>query len=132
MATGLKTGVQIESLYNSSFGGPFPYEDCRRLAKCLKKPGGDLIGDLDWYFGMVAGYSSSATTLGERSPKELKDAKRLLSKDFYQYFPAQEVYRNIIEKERVPDLYRRMQVVEELRIGLLELLAGGAGLTNPK
>jgi hypothetical protein len=128
----MKTGEQIESLFNSSFGGPFPYEDCYRLADYLKRPSGDLIGDLDWYFGTVAGYSSSAATLGDRLPEELKNAERLLSKDFFQHFPAHEVYRNLIERERVPDLYRHMQVVEELRISLLQLLPGAPPLTQHK
>jgi hypothetical protein len=115
-------GERIEELYAISFRGPFPYNDCFWLASHLKKPSSELIPELDWYFATVAGYASSASRLAERAPEELQAAEKLLSKDFFDYFPDLEVYRPLIEAEHTPRLNERMKIVEEMRLGLLLLL----------
>jgi hypothetical protein len=117
-------GSQIEELYASSFRGPFPYDDCLWLANHLERPSSELIPDLDWYFGSVAGYASSATRLGKRAPEELQAAERLLSKDLFHHFPDLEVYRPFIDPEHTPRLDAQMKIVEEMRRGLLLLLRG--------
>ena len=81
-----------------------------------------MIPALDWYFGTVAGYGSSASRLSERSREELRVAARLLSKDFFQHFPELAAYGSAIDREHTPRLYERMNTAEEMRIGLLELL----------
>ena len=118
----MKVGEQIEALYKSSFEGPFPYKDCRWLANELQKPNEGLIPDLDLFFGDIAGYSSRATRLGRRSCEELTRAQEILSKDLYQRFPNLEVYRCIIDSEHTPELHRRMEVAEKLRLALLQLM----------
>lgn len=115
-------GTRIERLHASSFKGPFPYDDCRWLADNAHRPDSDLIPALDWYFGTVAGYGSSASRLSKRSPEELRDAERLLSKDFFHHFPDLAAYRSFIDKEHTPRLHERMCIVEEMRTGLLQLL----------
>ena len=122
---------QIEALFEKSFRGPFPYEECRTIAQLLGKSTDDLIPELDWYFDNIAGYSSSASRLRNRSPDELRDAERILSKDFFQYFPEQEAYRSLIDPVRTPRLHEQLMASEELRVRLLGLLreysAGGPG-----
>jgi hypothetical protein len=115
-------GTQIEELYASSFRGPFPYDDCRWLADNAQRDSSDLIPALDWYFATVAGYGSSASRLSKRSREELRTAERLLSGDFFHHFPDLTVYRSFIDREHTPRLYERMTTVEEMRMGLLQLL----------
>ena len=113
---------KIETLYLSSFRGPFPYDDCRWLAERVHVKESVLIPDLDWFFGTVAGYASSASRLTHRTPKDLRDAKQLMSKGFYDYFPKYAEYRDLICTENTPALYDRMRIAEELRVQLLQLL----------
>lgn len=123
---------RIEALYEASFDGPFPYEDCREIAKLLGRSTEDLIPELDWYFSNIAGYSSSATRLRNRSPEELRDAARILSKDFFQYFPEEEAYRGLIDPVQTPRLHKRLIASEELRVRLLELLREYSSVPSPK
>lgn len=117
------TGKQIEDLYNSQFLGPFPYEDCKRLAAAAKTPTGDLIPELDMYFSNIAGYSSSASRLMTRPESDLKRAKNSLASDLFETYPPLEHCRGFITSERTPGLYQKMQVAEELRLALMKLLA---------
>ena len=128
----MRKGEQIEALYASSFRGPFPYDDCLWLADCIGKPSSDLIPELDWYFSSIAGYSSSASRLANRTPEELRAAERFLTKDFFLYFPDLNCYRHLIDKENTPRLYQRLIIAEQMRQGLLVLLseAGGPGPKN--
>ena len=118
----MKTGEQIEALYNSAFEGEFPYEDCRAISRLMGRDSGDLIPELDWYFDNISGYSSSASRLLDRSPEELGHAVRVLSKDFFQYFPEEEAYRILIDPAHAPRLHKQMRASEELRVQLLGLL----------
>src|ERR1700735_2352342 len=102
---------QIEALYKSSFAGPFPYQDCFWVAGQAKVDTADLIPELDWYFGTVAGYASSATRLGARPAEELMKAEKILSKEFFECFPQLECCLPFISSEETPDLHRRLQVV---------------------
>lgn len=119
----MKKGEQIEELYKSSFGGPFPYDDCRWLANRINKPSGDIIPELDWFLGYIAGYSSSASRLANRTLEELQSAERFLAKDFFHHFPDLEPYQCLIDKENTPRLYKFLTVSEQLRLGLLMLLS---------
>jgi hypothetical protein len=120
----MSLGEQIEAVYARDFGGPFPYQDCYLLADLLGISGGDLIPELDYYFGNIAGYGSSASRLQNRSSDELKRARKTLSKDFYQYHPALEPCRHLIDPVRTPLLFRYMHASEEMRLQLLLLLEG--------
>ena len=118
----MSTAEQIERLYETSFNGPFPYQDCRQLCELLPASQESLIPALDWYFGVVAGCGSRASRLNSRPASELKAAEQLLSKGFFEYFPEFENYRPLIDEERTPDLHRRLVSVEKLRLGLLDLV----------
>jgi len=118
----MSTAEQIEELYTTSFNGPFPYQDCFQLLKERNESRESLIPELDWYFATVAGYSHSATRLNAKSAAELEKAEKLLSKSFFEYFPELEPYRPLIDEKRTPNLHGRLQVVEKLRLGLLDLV----------
>jgi hypothetical protein len=120
----LNAGEQIEMLYRSEFGGGFPYHDCYLLADSMGLPREDLIPELDLYFSQIAGYVSSASRLGSRSPAEIEKALQVLGKDFFQVFPHLQFLQDRINEEETPDLFRRMRAVEEMRSRLLHLLAG--------
>jgi hypothetical protein len=115
---------QIESLYKSGFGGPFPYKDCFLVSDRCGVARGELIPELDLFFGDIAGYASSATTLDQRPSQELLKARSWLSRgDFFERYPRLAVCRDSIAAEEMPDLWRHMKVAEELRTSLLHLLS---------
>ena len=118
----MMTGAQLEEIYASRLKGPFPYEDCRWLAAHENQPAEDLIPELDMYFSNVAGYSSSASRLGERSRNALRTARETLAKDFFETYPALERYKSLITPGNTPKLYEQMRVTEQLRLGLLDVL----------
>jgi hypothetical protein len=118
----MNAAEQIETLYATSFTGSFPYADCYRLSEELPASQESLIPALDWYFGAVAGYSSSASGLHARPAAALQAAETVLSKSFFERFPELESYKPLIDEERTPDLHQRLQVVEKLRLGLLDLV----------
>jgi len=114
---------EIEAVFESSLREPFPCEDCHRLCDAAQMSPGDLIPSLDWYFSMLAGYSSSATRLVNRTPEELATARELLSKDFFQHFPELEHCRLSINSQNTPVLEKDMRSNELARLALLDLLA---------
>jgi hypothetical protein len=77
---------------------------------------------LDWYFGTIAGYGSSASRLRTRSHEELRRAVELLSKDLFGHFPDLRDYRHQIDEEHTPRLYERLKAFEEIRVILLDEL----------
>jgi hypothetical protein len=116
-------GTEIQDLYKTSFMDKFPYDDCYQLAKKTQQPSADLIPELDFYFSTIAGYSSSATRLQNRSLQELEKAKNVLSKTFFDAYPGLHQYASLITATETPRLYHAMQVAEKLRTSLLDLLA---------
>jgi len=112
---------QIEALYRASFGGPFPYQDCRHVADLVTTPVEDFIPCLDVYFGDIAGLSSSASRLPHLSREKLLEMEGYVSKSFFERYPDLEPYRPYINSENAPKLHRRMEVAEELRSLLLRL-----------
>ncbi len=117
------TGTEIEELYRSHLGkGPFPYKDCYALQKRKDIPTSDFIPELDYYFGNIAGYSSWASRLIDKSIEERQKAKKILEKNFYEYFPDLARLENMITKDQTPKLFELMQQTEIARLALLELL----------
>jgi len=115
---------QIDSLYQSDFGGPFPYKDCFLISDRCGVETAELIPELDLFFSYIAGWSSSAARLDRRPAQELLKARSWLSKGgFFERRPHLAVCRDSITPEETPDLWRHMHVAEELRISLLHLLS---------
>jgi hypothetical protein len=117
-------GQQVESLYQSRFRWPFPYRDCRLVARQCGVDTADLIPELDTFFAEIAGFSSSATKLSQRPVESLRRAQFWMSRDFFERHPSLAVCRDHIDEEHTPDLWRQMRVAEELRCSLLRLLDG--------
>jgi hypothetical protein len=119
----MMTGTEIEELYHSYFDeGPFPYEDCFALAKRKDIPSSDFIPELDWYIFNIAGYSSWASKLVNRPIEERQKAKKLLEKNFYEYFPDLARLESMITQDQTPTLFELMKQTEIARLALLELL----------
>jgi hypothetical protein len=119
---GLMTGIQLEEIYVTHFRGSFPYADCRWLASHEGQPVEDLIPELDMYFSNIAGYSSSASRLGERPASVLRKARKTLALNFFETYPSCERYSGLITSEKTPKLYEQMRIAEQLRLELLEIL----------
>lgn len=112
---------QIEALNRASFGGPFPYQDCRHLTHQVKTPDDEFVPCLDLYFGDIEGLSSSPSRLWHLSRERLLEMERLVSRSFFERYPHLEPYRPYISSENTPELQRYMVVAEELRALLLRL-----------
>lgn len=117
-------GTDIQNLYKTSFMDNFPHDDCYRLVQKTQRPGADLIPELDSYFGTIAGYSSSAVRLEDRSLQELEEARNILSRTFFDIYPGLQLYAALITPTETPKLHYTMQVAEKLRMSLLDLLDG--------
>jgi hypothetical protein len=122
MAIETMTGTELEELYKSRLLGRFPYDDCFRIAKKAPIESEGLIPELDWYFGTVAGYCSSASRLVNRSNEELQNAKKLLAKSFFEMFPRLAQIEGLITQDETPKLYDEMRHTEQARLALLNLL----------
>jgi hypothetical protein len=120
----MKLDEEIEHLYRSEFGRGFPYRDCRLIATQCGIDAAVLIPDLDTYFSEIAGFSSSATRLHLRTPEQLRRGKYWLSKSFFARYPSLSPCEASISEAITHELWRRLQVADELRQGLLRLLNG--------
>jgi hypothetical protein len=119
----MMTGTEIEELYRSYFReGLFPYDDCFALAKRNDISTSDFIPELDWYIFNIAGYSSWASKLADRHIEEQQKAKKILERNFYEYFPALTRLKCMITQDQTPTLFELMQHTEIARLALLELL----------
>jgi hypothetical protein len=116
------TGIQIERLYTSRLAGPFPYAECRWLVDQEEQRDSGLVPELDHYFSSIAGYSSSASRLMERSSEALRTARNTLAKDCFEMYPDLQRYKNLITPEQTPVLYDWIRITEQLRLGLLGIL----------
>jgi len=116
------TAIELEELYKSRLLGRFPYDDCFRIAQKEPIESEGLIPELDWYFGTVAGYCSSASRLGNRPKEELKRAQKSLALSFFEVFPRLAHIENLMTPDQTPKLYERMKYTEEARLALLDLL----------
>jgi hypothetical protein len=122
MAKETMTGIEFEDLYKSRLLGRFPYSDCYWIAQKAPIESEDLIPELDWYFGTIAGYCSSASRLGNRSKEDLQKAKKSLALKFFEVFPRLAPIERLITQDQTPKLYEEMKYTEQARLALLELL----------
>jgi|SRR6185437_9235460 len=116
------TAVEVENIYKTRFLVPFPYADCRWLISHENQQAESLIPELDMYFSVIAGYSSSATRLGERPATVLRRAREVLSLDLFETYPSLRLYRELITEQQTPTLYAHLQIAEQMRLGLLEII----------
>jgi hypothetical protein len=122
MAKEMMTGLELEELYKSRLLGRFPYEDCRWVAQYTSIECEGLIPGLDWYFGNIAGYCSSASRLGNRPQEDLQKAKKSLDLSFFEIFPRLAQIEGLITPDQTPKLYEEMKYTEQARLALLKLL----------
>jgi hypothetical protein len=117
----MHTPNEIEQYFETAIKHPFPYEDCRWVVAHSNVNVEELIPDLDLYDSNIAGYASSATKLGSRTPEQLRKGLRSLQKDFFSTFPNYASCRDSITPERTPQLHRRLEALETIRLALLLL-----------
>jgi len=111
--------VKTESRYRNELRTKFPYADCYNLQRIRPSLTAGLIPDLDMYLGFIAGYSSSATTLSERSQEELRKAIPKLTKPFFDTYPGYRPLERIIVPTAFDALSRKQHVADVLRRDLV-------------
>jgi hypothetical protein len=108
---------KIEKRYRNDLVGKFPYKDCYSLQKKYPKQMTSIVPDLDEYFSFIAGYSSSATRLNERSKDELRRAVPELRRSFLDKNPQ---YALLKDDEEA--LSRQINIADELRLDLIIIM----------
>ena len=79
--------------------------------------------DLDAYCSFIAGYASSATRLERRPTTELWAALPKLRKSFFEACPEYKRLANYITNTETPALFHELEVADNLRFGLVRLIA---------
>jgi hypothetical protein len=79
-----------------------------------------IVPDLDEYFSFIAGYSSSATRLNERSKDELRRAVPELRRSFFDKNPQYALLKDVIDDEEA--LSRQINIADELRLDLIIIM----------
>jgi hypothetical protein len=113
---------EIIDLYWGVLHKSFPYEECRILVRSDKDQFHDLVPDLDSYGSFIAGYSLSASKLGERAPRELSLAIVRLRQSFFEEHPEYLPLIPLVTEEMAPALYLQLMTWEEIRWSLIELM----------
>ncbi len=110
--------LRVEEIIDFYWGvlhKPFPYEECRFLVQSDKDRFHDLVLDLDLYGSFIAGYSLSASKLGERAPRELSLAIVRLRQSFFEEHPEYSYLIPLVTEEGMPVLYLQLKTWEEIR-----------------
>ncbi len=113
-------GAAIQNLFESD-KSRFPIEGCRALV-ALRFKQDDLVPNLDVYFSTIAGYASSAATISTWAQERVERARDDLASSFLERYPDYEALFRDINDSTAPDLAWRLDLYEELRTKLLELI----------
>lgn len=111
---------ELQCLYKTGLMGPFPYEDCRKLAA----PSG-FIPDLDLYWSGIAGIASRGRRLLELEQNKRAEFVPRLKRSFFEAHPRYQRLQAAITAENTPHLFRDMTYYEEARLRALKLLSEG-------
>jgi hypothetical protein len=100
---------------------PFPYAGCRKLYALVGEEAKNLIPDLDLYFSDLAGYCSRGSRIVKMSARETSHAKKTASKSFFEIHPKYNSLRVFITETGTPDLFRELDLYEQMRVALLQI-----------
>lgn len=100
---------------------PFPYEDCHRLFRKADEHNA-FICDLDLYWAGIAGYCSRGLRLVSYSKSDLRKVRAALVLDFWFLHPQWNSIKGETDPETTPRLYSRLELFEETRQLLANLL----------
>jgi hypothetical protein len=114
--------VEVKFRYQHEFLHAFPYKDCRKLHNRYQQLTDGLIPSLDLYFSFIAGFSSSATTLGQRSQEEIRKAIPKLTMTFFETYPAFEPLKEFINPTETASLYHDLSIADDLRQKLVRIM----------
>jgi hypothetical protein len=81
-----------------------------------------LIADLDIFFSFIAGYSSSATGLENRTRDELVKAIPKLKRSFFEAYPQYKTLEELIARPENEALQHDLRVADQLRSALVVLM----------
>ena len=112
----------IETLYRAEFLRPFPHEECQKIQKLRPDLAEDLVDHLVFYLEFIAGFSSSATRLRDRSKADLRAALPFLQQSFYDEYPQYRPLSQLITEADTPSLSNELAIADRLRRGLLTLI----------
>jgi hypothetical protein len=113
---------EVERCYQLEFLHPFPYKDCYRLQRLKPDLTSHLIPHLDLFFSFIAGYSSSATRLRNRTQHELRTAIPKLKRSFFDVHPEYKSLAKLITPSDTPALHHELHLADQLRFKLVELM----------
>jgi len=112
----------IEALYRTEFLHPFPHEECKKIQKLRPDLAGDLVDHLVFYLEFIAGFSSSATRLRDRSTADLRAALPFLKHSFYDEYPQYQPLSQLITEADTPSLSHELATADRLRHDLMTLI----------
>lgn len=113
--------MNITELYEEDIS-PFPSEGCRWLKREFEANLDDLIPDLDMWFLNLAGYSSVVKRIPSWPEEKGQEVKGALAFNFFEEYPQYAWLERHITQANTPDLYEHLQLYEQLRKMLYELL----------
>jgi hypothetical protein len=113
---------EVEDKYQRDFVHPFPYQACYRIQRLKPRLTRGLVPDLDTFFSFIAGYSSSATHLRNRTKDELARAIPKLKRSFYEAYPRYESLEEFIARPENEALQHDLRVADQLRSALVVLM----------
>jgi len=101
--------------------GAFPYEDCKKIYELVDSHEWDMIPDLNTFFSSLWSLSAVEKLLALPLEK-LENYKQWLEKSFFERFPKYLQAKELITSDLTPVLYKQLEVNEELRELLLNLV----------
>lgn len=112
---------QLTELHEQD-GRPFPYEDCRWLAREFDVDLNMLIPDLNTWLFKLAGYCTCGKRLLSWPEERVQAAYGALQHGFFAEYPQYAWLPLHLSETQTPDLYARLALAEQKRLLLLELL----------
>ncbi len=121
---------KIVRSYENEFCGPFPRKDVNNVGDLFPNEKDIFHGRLEMYFSDIAGYASSADRLARRPKEELIEARTKLSKSFFGINPSLAIYKEYCNEKFAPELYRQMQIADNLRTDLVTIITEVLGAND--
>lgn len=114
---------QIEAASEGDWSYPFPYKDCWKLFKGKKRRVTDgFIPDLDNFSFDIAAYAGTASLYASWPQSRTDAAKVLFRQSFLENYPEYAPLLSDVSEADYPDLSRWLELVERLRVMLLQLI----------
>jgi hypothetical protein len=118
-----KDAVQsIRERYQDGFQGAFPYEDCRTVLRDEVDQYEEFVPDLNTYFYTIWSHCAAIEKVLRWPNERLLASKTFLNQTFFEKYPKYRVLEDRVTKVTTPRLYRRLQICDELRTDLSQLI----------